>query len=234
MMTLTEAKTIIGSVGTPSKMPGTSYGLSAHECIAGSRLAEIPGSICSTCFALRDQMSWPNAQKAYARRLASIGHPHWVKAMVRVLSHLHSVPERRIDLGLRPGPKLTRLGTRYRMNPMGWHRWHDSGDLQSVEHLARIVEVCRRTPRIRHWLPTREVAILRAYDGDIPENLVIRVSATMIDGAPPTGWQNTSTVHTDAAPDGSHSCPAHHQGNQCLSCRACWSSEVANVYYRKH
>ncbi len=68
--------------------------------------------------------------------------------------------------------------------PSGFHRWHDSGDLQSVEHLEKIIEVCRRTPQIQHWLPTRELAILRACRERIPANLTIRVSATMIDGLP--------------------------------------------------
>lgn len=232
-MNLTEARSIVGSIGFPSKMPGTSYGISAHACIAGKRLAEIPGSICSDCYALRDKMSWPKVQKAFANRLMGISDIRWADAMVVLLLHLHSEPERRIDLGLR-GKKLARAGTRYRMNPMGYHRWHDSGDLQSVEHLEKIVEVCRRTPNIKHWLPTRELSILRAWNGEIPDNLTIRVSATMIDGAPPQGWPNTSTVHTKKPAAGAHECPAYRQEHECKNCRACWSREVPVVSYLKH
>lgn len=231
-MTLTEARRIVGSIGFPSKLPGTSYGLSAHDCLAGRELAKLPGSICGSCYALRDKMSWPNGQTAYARRLASLAAPRWAEAMVRLLEHLHAVPERRIDLGLR-GKKLARVGKRWRMNPMGFHRWQDSGDLQSVEHLEKILEVCRRTPQIKHWLPTRELAMLRACRMPIPDNLTIRVSATMIDGLPPAGWLG-STVHRTSPPTGAHECPAPKQDHQCGACRACWSREVSLVSYGLH
>lgn len=231
-MTLTEAKQIAGSIGFPSKMPGSSYGLSARDCKAGAELAKIPGSICSTCYALRDKMSWPNGQTAYARRLAAIIDPRWVEAMVRLLTHLHAVPARKIDLGLR-GKKLARIGQRWRMNPMGYHRWHDSGDIQSLEHFQKIIEVCQRTPAIRHWLPTREIAILRACREPIPENLTIRVSATMIDGLPPGQWLG-STVHRNEPAANAHCCPAPVQDHQCGSCRACWSRDVRLVSYALH
>lgn len=73
--------------------------------------------------------------------MMGLSDPQWVPAMVRLLAHLHAEPFRRIDLGLR-GKKLARVGRR-RWNDMGYHRWHDSGDLQSVEHLRKIIEVCR-------------------------------------------------------------------------------------------
>jgi hypothetical protein len=233
-MNLTQAKKITGSMGYPSKLPGSSYGLSAYNCIAGKELAKIPGSICSDCYALRDIMSWPPAQKAYAKRLEGIGHPDWVSAMVTVLRHLHAKPYIKIDLGLTGVRRQRNGGSRFRLNPSGYHRWHDSGDLQSVEHLTKIVEVCQQTPRIKHWLPTRELSILRAFKGEIPDNLVIRVSATMFDGLPPAGWPNTSTVHTRCAPEGAYDCPAHEQGNNCQNCRACWSKEVSLVSYLRH
>ncbi len=232
-MNLTQAKAIIGSISYPSKMPGTSFGLSAHDCVAGRELGKIPGSICSDCYALRDKMTWPNVQTAHARRLEGIKHPQWVDAIVKILLHIHRNPFHRIDLGLR-GKKLRRVGSRHRLNPTGYHRWHDSGDLQSVEHLEKIVEVCRQTPNIKHWLPTRELSILRAFKGEIPDNLVVRVSATMFDGLPPAGWPNTSTVHTKSAPEGAHECPAHHQDNECKDCRACWSKDVFLVSYARH
>jgi len=236
-MNLTQAKAIVGSIGFPSKMPGTSYGLSAHDCIAGKRLAAIPGTICSSCYALRDRASWTNAQKAYSRRLAGTRAPEWVDAMVLILAHLHRNPRLRIDLGV-TGQRRRARGAppeaRYRWNETGYHRWHDSGDLQSVEHLEKIIEVCRRTPQIRHWLPTRETAILRACKMPIPDNLTIRVSATAIDGKVSGGWPFGSTVHTVSPPAGAHECPAPNQEHMCGDCRACWSRAVPLVSYAKH
>lgn len=234
-LTLTEARRIVGSLGFPSKMPGTSYGLSAHDCLAGRKLVTVPGSICSDCYALRDKFSWPNAQIAFARRLAGTKHPLWVDAMVTVLRHVHRGTPIRVDLGLRtPGQLKRNGGVRFRFNEPGFHRWHDSGDLQSVEHFDAILEVCRRTPQIRHWLPTRELAIVRASRQPVPPNLTIRVSATMIDGAAPKGWPVASTVHTVGAPAKAWECPARHQQHQCGACRACWSRDVPLVSYPRH
>ena len=42
-------------------------------------------------------------------------------------------------------------------NSCGYFRWHDSGDLQGQQHLDQIIEVCRLTPDVKHWLPTREI-----------------------------------------------------------------------------
>jgi hypothetical protein len=157
------------------------------------------------------------------RRLDSISDSRWVDAIVAMLLKAHD----------KANPTKNRVGEYI---SQGWHRWHDSGDLQSIEHLAKICEVARRTPKIKHWLPTRELKIVRAYvdSGNmIPRNLVIRVSATMVDGQPTQHWPNTSTVHHDAAPQG-RACPAPKQGNQCGSCRACWNPKVSNVSYHKH
>ena len=233
-MNLSEAKAIAGSLGQSRKMPGSSYGLSAFDCITGAKLAAIPGSVCASCYAMHDQMSWPNAQKSYARHLAAIVDPRWTAAMVVLLLDYHAKPYRRIDLGLRPGPKLTRLGTRMRLNPTGHHRWFDSGDLQSVEHLAKICEVARRTPKIKHWLPTQELGMVRAYlagGGQVPGNLVVRVSSIMLDDRARRSWPLTSSVYTETPPTNAHICPAPRQERQCQKCRACWDREVAHVAY---
>jgi len=108
-------------------------------------------------------------------------------------------------------------------------RWHDSGDLQSSWHLKRIFEVCEATPETSHWLPTREAKFLPLSIDSIPKNLLIRMSSHMIDQKPVKFWPWTSTVST-----GSFTCPASKQGNECKSCRNCWSREVANVSYPKH
>jgi hypothetical protein len=97
-------------------------------------------------------------------------------------------------------------------------------------------------------LPTRENAFLKAYVESgkvVPENMYVRVSATMIDGMPPTefvnslnkydnvkGFIGTSTVHKNKEAIGV-SCIAYTQGGECKDCRTCWSTEL-NVSYPKH
>jgi hypothetical protein len=116
-------------------------------------------------------------------------------------------------------------------------RWHDSGDIQSLEHLLKIVKIAERTPNVKHWLPTREVSIIQEYKklyGDFPSNLVVRISATMVNGVPHKFHEHSSTVATshDLAID--HLCPAPKQNNKCGSCRACWDINVKNVTYLEH
>ena len=107
-------------------------------------------------------------------------------------------------------------------------RWHDSGDIQDEAHLLKIFAVCKLTPKIKHWMPTRE-AWVKHFLPMCPENLVIRFSMPMIDQAAAGGWANTSTVVTAG-----RTCPAPEQNNECKSCRQCWDRSVRNVAYPKH
>ena len=112
-------------------------------------------------------------------------------------------------------------------------RWHDSGDLQGAWHLANIFEVCKLTPETRHWLPTQERKLLQFLDPDIiPTNLLIRLSNAKNDTQPGQAWSHWSTVVTK--PRAGHVCPAPEQGNNCGSCRACWSKDVHEVQYKIH
>ena len=195
-----EARHITGGLSAPSKMPGPAFNLPAADCITGAKLVKVPGSVCAGCYALKGRYRFNNVQSALRRRAASLMHPDWIDAMVALIS-----------------------GHEY-------FRWHDSGDIQSVEHLKRIFEVCKRTPDTKHWMPTREARFLRLMDPDIiPSNLIIRMSSHMIDQGPVTFWPWTSTVSTK-----SKTCPASDQGNKCMDCRACWDRSVSNVTYPKH
>ena len=100
-MNLTQAKSIAGTLGFPSKMPGTAYALPASKCIIGAKLVKVPGSVCHGCYALSGMYSMGNAQKAMKRRLAGLSDPAWVDAMIFLLRQKHATPEFRIDLGLR-------------------------------------------------------------------------------------------------------------------------------------
>lgn len=204
--TKADAVAVAGTLSAPSKMPCHGYSIPASACITGTQLQSIEGSVCSDCYACKGRYMFPNVQQAMQRRLDSIIHPDWVKAMVTLIG---SAP---------------------------YFRWHDSGDLQSVNHLRKIVEIAELLPNTRFWLPTRERKFVNAYleyFGDFPPNLIVRVSAAMVDAGPPVDYEHTSTVHDLMQPFG-YACPAPQQGNQCGSCRACWDAGVANVSYSKH
>jgi len=219
--TLKAAQCSCGTLGFPSKMPGTAYGIPAQACILGAKLAKIPGTTCEDCYALKNNYTYPSVKKSQATRLASLDNPQWVEGMVFQILRAHGFITGKVHRKLK--------------SP-GWHRWHDAGDVQSIRHLANICEVARRTPQIRHWLPIRENGMLQAYrksGGQVPGNLCIRVSAIKVDGAPTTQWPTTSTVHKNGPARG-NTCPAPLQDNACGPCRNCWDNNIPNVSYHKH
>ena len=73
-----------------------------------------------------------------------------------------------------------------------YFRWHDAGDVQDEDHLMKIYAVCKLTPHVKHWMPTRE-AWMKDHLHYKPDNLVIRFSPPMI-GQENTTWPNSSMV----------------------------------------
>lgn len=204
IQTLKEAESIAGSLGRTSKMPGYSYGLPAARCQVGSVLTKLPNTVCSKCYALKGNYRYGNIQAGLERRWRSINDPRWVEALTFMI----------------------------RFRACEHFRWHDSGDIQSLDHLEKIADVAARCKTTRFWLPTREKAYVDAFlakHGAFPKNLVVRLSGTLIDGPPPKGYRNTSTVVTEGA-----TCPAPLQDNACQACRACWDPKKRNISYKKH
>jgi hypothetical protein len=199
-MNTKEAWALVGGLSKPSKMPGWSIGIPAKECKTGSKLRLIPKSVCAECYALKGCYVFAVVQAAQYKRLEAISHPDWVQAMTTLIN------SKKPDV----------------------FRWHDSGDVQDLQHLEKIFEVCRATPAKRHWMPTRE-AWIKDHMASCPDNLVVRFSSPMVDQGPVKSWANTSTVSTK-----SRSCPAPDNNNECGSCRACWDPLVKNVEYGKH
>ncbi len=211
---------LAGKVSTGNtKMPGTTFAIDAFACITGSKLAKIEGTPCASCYARRLQKIRPSVDKGWKDNLArwqSTPRDQWVASMVFQIE---------------------------RYNTDGFHRWFDSGDLQSVEMLDAIAEIAFLTPDIKHWLPTQErkfVTLWLADGNTMPDNLNIRVSASKLDGSKPLvrdalplpNGINGSQVYT-IDPKG-YACPARTQGNNCGDCRACWDKTISLVSYPKH
>jgi len=199
-MNTKEAWALVGGLSKPSKMPGWSIGIPAKECKTGKKLRQIKNSVCEGCYALKGCYVFKVVQEAQYKRLEAISHPDWVLAMATLIN------SKKPDV----------------------FRWHDSGDVQDVDHLEKIFKVCELTPSKRHWMPTRE-AWIKDHMHKAPANLVVRFSSPMIDQGPVKSWANTSTVSTK-----SRSCPAPDNNNECGDCRACWDPLVKNIEYGKH
>ena len=219
-------KIIGGSLSKPSKMPGFSIGLPAKECKTGSKLRKVQGSTCYDCYALKGCYVFKVVQDAQYRRLAAVSSPQWVQAMAHLINSKK--------------PNV--------------FRWHDSGDVQDLDHLNKIYEVCRLPPTRRHWLPTRE-AWIKEHVSRAPDNLIIRFSTPMIDQAAPASWSNTTTV---SSLHSVNDCPAFRTDKagtvhsleefkvmtketkkdldlgHCGSCRNCWNKEIKNISYGQH
>ena len=199
-MKTSEALKLVGGLSKPSKMPGWAYGLPAKECKTGSKLVKVEGSTCHGCYALKGCYVFKVVQEAQYRRLASVKHELWTAAMALLINSKKSK----------------------------YFRWHDSGDVQDEDHLLKIFAVCRLTPSVKHWMPTREAWVKRFLPLK-PHNLIVRFSAPMVDQKAPSSWPHTSTVVTSG-----RTCPAPTQDNECKDCRACWDPSVKNVAYGQH
>jgi hypothetical protein len=226
LMTTKEAWTLVGGLAKPSKMPGWAYGIPAKECKTGKKLRKVKNSTCFGCYALKGCYQFPIVQDAQYRRLNSINNIRWVEAMALLINS-----------------KKSKI-----------FRWHDSGDLQSLKHLAKIYKVAKLTPGVLHWLPTRE-AWTKPYIAKAPKNLVVRFSMPMVDQEALNSWGNTSTVVSKPS---LKSCGAFrtdktgkiHGLNKykrftkkdkkeldlghCGSCRACWKPTIKNIEYGIH
>jgi len=198
-MKVKEAVKITGSMTRTKKMPGLSYSLPAWECQTGSKLRKVEGTPCFGCYALKGNYTrYPAIKKAQYYRLKSLVRDSWTTAMVTQIKR------------------------------QKFFRWHDAGDVQSIDHMNKILEVCNQTPDTNHWLPTQERPYLPAVE-TVPDNLVIRLSGSKVNGPPTTAWSHTSTVVTKGA-----TCPAPKQGGKCRTCRMCWTKSIKNISYGKH
>ena len=214
-----EALAVVGGLSEPSKLPCYGYSIPTSACITGKKLHDVEGTICRTCYARRGNYTFPHVVASLNRRLESLKDPRWVDAMV------------------------------YLIKGMKYFRWHDSGDIQSVNHLKMLADVALQTPETTYWLPTREYGMViefveemrqiarqkkKALRKFIPENLVIRLSAMRFEQRGPEALARKIGVLVSSASKTGFNCPAHEQGNKCLACRMCWEKKVFDVSYRRH
>lgn len=192
-------------LGKTSKMRGYSFGLDARNCITGSKLRKVKGSVCAKCYAMKGNFNFPSVRKNKETNLKHIESEYFVYVMT------------------------------YQLQDIKYFRWFDSGDLPHLEALKKIVQIAQNTPKTKHWLPTREIKMVQEYlkNNKFPKNLIVRVSAPMVDGPPPKGFKHTSTVHKDGKPHG-FDCLSRFQNNQCLTCTACWDKRIKNISYKEH
>ena len=216
-MTKDEAIAITGGLSQTSKMPCKSFSTPTLACVTGYKLAQVPGTVCSKCYAQK------GLYHAYANTIEPAQHA-------------------RLDALLTAPAGVWEAAMAALMSNDPYFRWWDSGDVPSTRALLRVARVCDMTPDTQHWLPTREWGFVHHFlkERSVPVNLNIRMSANFPDTPVkiPINWLrikgiNTSNVHKDKPPVGDE-CPAPKQGNKCGPCRKCWDRTVPAVSYKEH
>ena len=194
-------------LSSTSKLVCKSISLNAKSCKTGSKLAKKKGSVCFGCYALKGCYQFPVVQAAMERRMKFFYHKDFIPIMVFLLSSLRKKK----------------------------FRWFDSGDVQNTIMALNILEICRLTPDIKHWIPSKEYKIWREAlkIQKLPNNVCLRISSPNIDQEPLKGFENTSTVHKDKKAFGLE-CIAYKQDGKCLDCEACFNKKVKNVSYPLH
>ena len=229
IFTKKKATEIIGTLGHSSKMGNdvNNFGISVQNCGIGSKLHKCKGSVCENCYAYDGNYNYPSVQKSHAKRLENLevqDRETWVHGMVFLID--------------RSGKKF--------------FRWLDSGDFNKsakangIEFLIRIVEVAKLTPKVKHWIPSKEYPIIKEYleqYGSFPENVVVRISDYMVDKnkfKPNANYkistviskvENYNLIKTNnsvlchATIDGSH---------KCGECKKCCSKKYDQIVYLAH
>ena len=194
-----------------SKMPCRSWSLEALTTCPASKDAN--GDLvpaCKGCYATTGNYHYPNVKAPRLHNQSDWKHDDWVDAMVAELDN-----------------------DRY-------FRWFDSGDMYDARLANKILEVMRRTPWTKHWLPTR----MHKFDKFKPviaemellPNVVVRLSSDGVQGEIVPDAPNSSTI----IPTISHKldnmtlCEAYERAGKCGTCRACWDKNVSVVAYPAH
>ena len=178
--TLKAAQEIGGKMSIRNtKMPGSTFPTSTTKCPTGRKLAEIPNSVCSECYATRLEKLRPNVAAG------------WLNNSIKTMRTLATDPDQWI------AASVYQINHFYKRTGQYYHRWFDSGDLENETELHAIAQVAVATPKFKHWLPTKELKLLCDYikRNTIPDNLVVRASSHINDPIPLSGFSNTYPVH---------------------------------------
>jgi hypothetical protein len=212
-----EASRYVGGLSRPEKMPGPAYSLEPLvTCTNGRRMRGKPGTVCSTCYGLSQSGRYfrfaKTMKRAWDRRYEATFKPHFVDAMIRLIED----------------------------EP--YFRWHDTGDVYSVQYLGSIIAIAERLPGTRFWLPTGEYWI-RNYP--LPSNLVARYKVPIINPDQRTidYWiRKYGTICTVSDGDSPARCSltkklsrdGKNYVSTCGECRRCWDSSEVWVDYKLH
>ena len=192
------------------KMPCRSWSLQAIDTCPASIGSD--GELvdaCKGCYATTGNYRFPNVKKPREHNREDWQRDSWVDDMVAELDN-----------------------DRY-------FRWFDSGDMYHIKLARKMLEVMKRTPWVRHWLPSRmhkfaKFAPVIQEMNNLP-NVVVRLSSDSVIGETIPG-ANTSTIipTPEKATEEMTVCEAYSRDGKCGPCRKCWDKDTAVIAYPAH
>jgi hypothetical protein len=197
-------------ISTTSKLDGIrSWSLQAIDTCPGSIAA--PGVLvdaCQGCYATTGNYRYPNVKAPRLENREDWQRLEWCDDMVRALDK-----------------------DRY-------FRWLDSGDLYTLALAEKVLEVMRRTPWVKHWLPTRMhkfpkfrrvLSEMQALD-----NVMVRFSSDSVRGEYIPGTHGSVIIPAYDTPTAAQVCHAYENAGKCSGCRACWDKDIPVIAYPAH
>lgn len=197
-------------ISTTSKLDGIrSWSLQAIDTCPGSIAS--PGVLvdaCQGCYATTGNYRYPNVKAPRLENREDWQRLEWVDDMVKALDK-----------------------DRY-------FRWLDSGDLFALGLAEKVLEVMRRTPWVKHWLPTRMhkfpkfrrvLAEMQSLD-----NVMVRFSSDSVRGEYIPGTHGSVIIPAHDTPTAAQVCHAYQNAGKCSGCRACWDKSVPVIAYPAH
>ena len=198
-------------ISVTSKLDGIrSWSLQALDTCPASKNAD--GSLvdaCAGCYATTGNYNYPNVKAPRAENKLDWQRIEWADDMVKALD-----------------------SDRY-------FRWFDSGDMYALPLAEKMLEVMKRTPWVKHWLPTRMYKFPK-FRGVLAEmqalpNVSVRFSSDSVQGKYIKGTHGSVIVPTpDDVQEGMTLCKAYDNGGKCSGCRACYDKAVSVIAYPAH
>lgn len=196
-----------------SKLGTPSWSLTARSDCPGSidpKTGDLVDA-CAGCYAVGGNYRFKNVQAPRIENREDWARPEWEDDMVNYMVK----------------------------NKIPHFRWFDSGDMYAIKLAKKILEVMRRTPDTKHWLPTRMhkfpkfTPVLTAMQA-LP-NVMVRPSSDSVMGEfTPSLHGSTIYPAGTTPPKGTLPCGAYQNDGQCGSCRACYDKTIPVIAYPSH
>ena len=192
-----------------SKMPCRSWSLEAlTTCPASKKTNGELVDACKGCYATTGNYRFPNVKAPRLENQKDWKRAEWVDDMVQQLDN-----------------------DRY-------FRWFDSGDMYSLRLAVKIYEVMKRTPWVKHWIPTRMHKFVKfktiiEHMKALP-NVSVRLSSDSVTGEFEAHHGSTIIPEGSTIPEGVSACHAYENNGKCGTCRKCWDKSIPVIGYIAH